>query len=734
MSEISLLQVSPSVAEHLKNRLPSIPGLSVEQIDNVKALVRRIKAGPREASVDLLVIGSRVTGTNTLIDLLQAAAPQLPVLLLHRRRSAPVAVPLEYVRSGQVTLVPEEEIDAVVEVVLRTMLVRIGWQARRQRHRESSHADPTNEQRFQQLVASVEDHAICLLDPQGRVSSWNLGGEHIFGYHPDAILGRHIFLFYTLADMRANLPGRHLQQARKHGHAEAEGWRLREDGSRLWAHVSLTALRDESGRLEGFAQIVRDLSPRRETEQALRRTVRRLRRILDSAADHAIITLDMDGRITHWNHGAHRLLGYAADEVLGHAGAMLFSEMDRQRHAPEQEIQQAAHDEGVSDERWYVHKDGSRFWGASRVSVMHNAEGEVCGYVKIVQDRTSDKHQQDRLEARSCQYQALARLGHQALAGAVLPTLLDASVQAVARTLGVEMCEVLERLPDERQLCLKAGVGWRPGLVGEAMVQAEPDSQVGYTLRVNRPVVVTDLQQDTRFTGSQRLLEHKVVSGLSMGIMDEKGQPVGILGAYTRDRRQFTADEVRFVQAAANLLGAAIGHQTLKRQLTQIPTQAPGYAPALDQGRPGEHEADVVSTRPSRPPRKPRKRRPDILRVMVVDDHELMREGPVNLLNAHPGITVVGEAADGETAVRLARALRPDVVIMDITMPGLNGIEATRQITAAQPNIRVIGLSVHGRPDMAATMHAAGAEGYLCKNGPVDHLIAAIRGEWLSMG
>lgn len=113
--------------------------------------------------------------------------------------------------------------------------------------------------------------------------------------------------------------------------------------------------------------------------------------------------------------------------------------------------------------------------------------------------------------------------------------------------------------------------------------------------------------------------------------------------------------------------------------------------------------------------------------VLVVDDHRIVREGVVRLLQSEPDIDVVGEANDGESAIEMAHRLHPDVVVMDINMPGMNGIEATRRIHADLPGIRVIGLSMHAEADRADDMLKAGACTYLSKGGPSEDLIAAIR-------
>jgi DNA-binding NarL/FixJ family response regulator len=112
---------------------------------------------------------------------------------------------------------------------------------------------------------------------------------------------------------------------------------------------------------------------------------------------------------------------------------------------------------------------------------------------------------------------------------------------------------------------------------------------------------------------------------------------------------------------------------------------------------------------------------------MLADDHQLLREGLASLLADQPDIEIVAEAADGEAAVDLALRTRPDVIVMDVTMPRLNGVEATRRITAALPQMRVIGLSMHEQAGMADAMRQAGAVDYFPKDGLAEQLVAAIR-------
>ena len=125
------------------------------------------------------------------------------------------------------------------------------------------------ERRFRILVQGVTDYAIYMLDPEGRVTNWNVGAERIKGYSPAEIIGQHFSRFYTPEDFDAGVPQRALEAARVNGRYEAEGWRVRKDGSRFWANVVVDAVKDDDGKLIGFAKITRDMTEKRETQLQL---------------------------------------------------------------------------------------------------------------------------------------------------------------------------------------------------------------------------------------------------------------------------------------------------------------------------------------------------------------------------------------------------------------------------------------------------------------------------------
>ena len=123
---------------------------------------------------------------------------------------------------------------------------------------------------FRLLVESVGDYAIFMLDPSGRIVSWNTGAQRIKGYDESEAIGRHFSMFYSLSDRALGVPATLLERAGREGHAKHEGWRVRKDGSRFWADVVVTALRQPSGELRGFVKMTRDMTDRRQSEESLR--------------------------------------------------------------------------------------------------------------------------------------------------------------------------------------------------------------------------------------------------------------------------------------------------------------------------------------------------------------------------------------------------------------------------------------------------------------------------------
>ena len=180
-------------------------------------------------------------------------------------------------------------------------------------------------------------------------------------------------------------------------------------------------------------------------------------------------------------------------------------------------------------------------------------EGVVLTFVDITRVRKAEVQVAD-FSRRQNIIEVVAAFGRVALQERDLAKVMDECVKLLTITLSVELAKVLELQPDGQSLLLRAGIGWKEGLVGHAVVSAERDSQDGYTLLTQEPVIVTDFSQETRFSGPSLLFDHHVVSGMSCLIRDHRGIPHGVLGVHSSAKRPFYEEDVTFLQAMANIL------------------------------------------------------------------------------------------------------------------------------------------------------------------------------------
>ena len=250
---------------------------------------------------------------------------------------------------------------------------------------------------FRLLVEGVRDYAIFGLDGAGRVSTWNAGAERIKGYREDEIVGQHFSRFYPPEAVAAGMPARLLALAARDGRVEDEGWRVRKDGSRFWANVIITAVRDHEGEVVGFAKVTRDLTERKAVEDALRRSEQTFQLLVDSIQNYAVFMLDPDGRVASWNAGAERIKGYRAHEIMGANFSTFYPPEDVAQGKPRWELEMAERDGRHEDEGWRVRKDGTRFWANSVISAMRDAHGTLIGFAKVTRDLTERRRVEQAL-------------------------------------------------------------------------------------------------------------------------------------------------------------------------------------------------------------------------------------------------------------------------------------------------------------------------------------------------
>lgn len=266
-----------------------------------------------------------------------------------------------------------------------------------------------SEERFRLLVESVQDYALLMLDPAGRVASWNQGAERMKGYRCDEIVGRHMSEFYTREDIDAGKPNAALEEAAATGRFEDEDWRVRKDGSRFRASVVITAMRDESGKLRGFAKVTRDLSERTQAMQRLKESEARLRAFMCHSPSVMFIK-DMQGRYQYVNDEFCRAFGLERDAVQERTDAEIFSAEQAARF-------QANDASAIAAGTALEFEEISEYRNGRHVSIVckfpiRDADGRVTALGGVVTDITERKRvEQELLDVRQ-QAAGLKRLSN----------------------------------------------------------------------------------------------------------------------------------------------------------------------------------------------------------------------------------------------------------------------------------------------------------------------------------
>jgi len=268
-----------------------------------------------------------------------------------------------------------------------------------------------NDETLRRMVWGVKDYAVLMLDPEGRIVTWNEGAERIKGYRAEEIIGCNFSAFYPVEVAASGKPQTELKIASEKGRFQEEGWRVRKDGSRYWASVLITALHDENGLLSGFAKIVRDIPAPKDTEKALL-TAEALRKAIFNSANFSKIATDAKGVIQIFNVGAERMLGYKALEVVNKitpadisdppeviARASALSAELGTPIAPGFEALVFKASRGIEDiyELTYIRKDGSRFPAVVSVTALRDSQDVIIGYLLIGTDNTARKRAEEAL-------------------------------------------------------------------------------------------------------------------------------------------------------------------------------------------------------------------------------------------------------------------------------------------------------------------------------------------------
>lgn len=279
-----------------------------------------------------------------------------------------------------------------------------------------------SQESYRLLVESVTDYAIVMLDPQGHVASWSRGAELTKGYAREEIIGQHFSVFYLPEEVATGAPERELAAALETGRYEAEGWRVRKDGSQFWANVSVSPMYDANGGLIGFSKLTRDLTERQEAARALEAAAQYARSIIEASLDSQV-TISKEGRITDANSATEAVTGYTREQLIGTDFTSYFTEPERARAGYEQVFREGE----VRDYPLQIqHRDGTITPVLYNAAVYRDALGEVMGVAATARDISAQLRAEARIREQSREILELSTPVMQVWQGIVAVPLIGA--------------------------------------------------------------------------------------------------------------------------------------------------------------------------------------------------------------------------------------------------------------------------------------------------------------------
>ncbi len=376
----------------------------------------------------------------------------------------------------------------------------------------------------------------------GRTLDQELGRGWLEGVHPD---DRDRALAVFLGGFRRRVPFTVEFRVRRH------------DGMYRWVVATGNISVDADGDFSGYIGSCFDIHDRKTAEERRSESQHRLKAIFDNTME-AIVLINDQGRCIEVNPAACELFGFTREEFLELRVADFTPQVS---HPQLGQLWRSFLTAGrQAGEFSVITKDGRQ------LDLEYQAVSNITAglHLSVLRDITPRKQAAARLR----QQIVVADLGHRALREHDLSRLMNDACAIVATTLGTDFCKVLEFFPKRGELLLRAGVGWKPGLVGQATTPADRGSQAGYTLLSDEPVVVDDFTTERRFVAPALLVEHGAVSGMSVVIRGKEG-PFGVLGTHARQARRFTENEIFFLSAVANVLAEAIERQRAEEELRE---------------------------------------------------------------------------------------------------------------------------------------------------------------------
>jgi PAS domain S-box-containing protein len=482
---------------------------------------------------------------------------------------------------------------------------------------------------FRLLVSNVRDYAIFVLDPAGYITTWNIGAERIKGYRADEIIGRHFSVFYPEADVHAGKCEREIEVATRDGRFEDEDWRVRKDGSRFWANVVITAIRDDGGALIGFAKVTRDLTERKRTEEE--RAARAAAEQANRTKDEFLATL------------GHELRNPLAPIVT----ALQLCKLHTDRY-PGRELQvierQVQHMARLVDDLLDVARVSRGKLSLQKQTVeLRDPIGKAIEIASPLMDQKSH---------------------HFELDVPPYPLLVDGDAPRLTQIFANLICN--------------------------AAKYTDPGGHIAVLVRRTEGEIYVEVRDDG--IGMDRELLPRVFEPFVQGDQpsDRAGGGLGLGLGLVRALAGLHGGEV-----SASSEGVGLGSTFTVR------------LPAVDRATPHPRGGSLVTAFGAAP---------RVHRILVVDDNDDARMLLADVLGelGHD----VQAAEDGAAALEVIRGFLPDIAVLDIGLPGMDGYELAARLRSVLPDVPLIALSGYGQPTDQSRSQAAGFDRHLVK--PVE--------------
>ncbi|HEX6997819.1 MAG TPA: PAS domain S-box protein [Gammaproteobacteria bacterium] len=571
-----------------------------------------------------------------------------------------------------------------------------------------------SEERFRALVEGISDYAIFMLDTKGVITTWNPAAQRMKGYEASEIIGSHISKLYPPDAVKRGWPEFELRMATLEGRFEDEGWRVRKDGSRFWANVVITALRDSAGNLRGFAKVTRDLTEQRRQEEALLKSEERFRLLVDGVDDYAIVMLGRNGFVSSWNSGAQRIQGYTSEEILGKHFSRFYTSEDVTANKPWQELALAKENGRAASEGWRVRRDGSLFWASSVITALHDSNGQLYGFASVTQDLTQRRHAETLADTAERMHEFLAMLAHE-LRNPLAPIrnavalmgkkgLSDPTLESMRQTIdrqSAHLTRIIDDLLDINRIARgRFAVEMEPIDLKDVLARAVEASQPlvdaqGHRLHLDVPAGPLPLDGDAlRLTQAFLNILNNAAKYTAPG--GDITLRAGVRGTDVEVRVRDTGRGIPredlekvfdlFTQIDPDTHRADGGLGVGLALVRRVVELHAGTVQARSEGSGRGSEFVVRLPLAIRQPRAVPIERPDAgvrpgsMRMLVADDNQDAADSLRMLLEAmgHRVLAVY----DGPAVLASVDSFRPDVILLDIGMPHMSGYDLARELRA----------------------------------------------------